>query len=147
VRREAARRELADMRGVRAAGWVDRMTLLLVASARGQGASMIAEACGRLAAHGDVSGLAVRVQEVADGIAGAGALMGECRPRPSAPWADRQRGPDAPWKQADAQHESAGEAETPAIAAERRRRREESLHILSESTPELPSAPGPRVDP
>jgi hypothetical protein len=142
VRREAARRELAGMSHVRAAGWVDRMTLLLVATGRGHGQSMIAEACRRLAGHGDVSGLAVRVQEIAAGGIGAGAMIGECNPRQAMAWTGGAPPGTPVWTQAEG-----NPGESPDAAAERRRRQEESLRILSESTPELPSAPGPRVDP
>jgi hypothetical protein len=150
VRREAARRDLAAMPGVRAAGWVDRMTLLLVASGRGQGQAMIADACRRLAAHGNVSGLAVRVQEVAAGSLDARAVFGECRQQqvvplePGGTWALREAPVESPRDGAAGATGAPGDA---ADAAERRRRQEESLRILSESTPELPAVPQARADP
>ncbi|WP_133001041.1 hypothetical protein [Luteimonas arsenica] len=154
VRREAARAEVASMGGVRGAGWIDRMTMLVLVSGRGAGHSTVAEACRRLATHGDVAGLAVRVQEVAgDDVSGA-VLQGECRaglsgnaaavtgmplPFPGRPLVTRR----ADGSLGDA----AATEEDPEAAAERRRREEESLRILSESTPELPTADVPRVDP
>lgn len=146
VRREAARRELAAMPGVRGAGWVDRMTVLLLVTSHGGGHAAVSAACRRLAAHGDVTGLAVRVQEVATRARGASMLQGECRPgvaaaatvSPHAVPGASLRGP-GPGAGAD--------AEDPEAAAERRRRGAESLRILSESTPELPTPPDPRVDP
>ncbi|GGK04118.1 hypothetical protein GCM10011394_11400 [Luteimonas terricola] len=147
VRREEARRGLAAMPGVRGAGWVDRMTLLLLVSSRSAGHATLSEACRRLAAHGDVSGLAVRVQEVAADAPAAASLQAECRPGTAAAAPATLHGvPGAslrvPETGADA------EAEDPEAAAERRRREEESLRILSENTPALPlSPPDPRVDP
>ena len=131
VRRAAARRELAAMPGVRGAGWVDRMTVLLLVSSRGAAHSTLSDACRHLAAHGDVSGLAVRVQEVAADTAAAATLQGECRPAGPA----AMRALQAP---------AAGDgAPDPAAEAERIRRQQESLRILSESTPELPAPPDP----
>lgn len=151
IRREAARRDVAEIAGVRAAGWVDRMTVLLVMSSRGGGHSAIADACRRLSAHGDVTGLAVRVQEVAGDDVAAGALLGECRPgmASTAPASALQPFPGTPLR-ATADLRAlvpAGEPEDDEAAAERRKRAEESLRILSESTPELPAAPQPRADP
>lgn len=152
IRREAARRDVAEIPGVRAAGWVDRMTVLLVMSSRRGGQSTIAEACRRLATHGDVTGLAVRLQEVATDNIAAGALLGECRPgAASARTPDPlQPFPGTPLRAGGA-IESPASAETgpedAEAAEERRRRAEESLRILSESTPELPAAPQPRADP
>jgi hypothetical protein len=135
VRREAARRELAAMPGVRGAGWVDRMTVLLLVSSHGAAQSAVSDACRRLATHGDVSGLAVRVQEVAANAGAAASLQGECRQgRPDAARVTQEPGT------------SAGPAD-PAAEAERRRRQEESLRILSDSTPELPLPPEPRENP
>lgn len=152
IRREAARRDVADIPGVRAAGWVDRMTMLLVMSSRGSSHSTIAEACRRLGAHGDVTGLAVRLQEVATNNLAAGATLGECRPGAMAARAPDplQPFPGTPLRAGDAIDPMAvaGTGSEDAEAAEERRRRaEESLRILSESTPELPAAPQPRVDP
>ena len=152
IRREAARRDVADIPGVRAAGWVDRMTLLLVMSSRGGGHSTIGEACRRLGAHGDVTGLAVRLQEVATDNIAAGAMLGECRPgAATASGRDPlQPFPGTPLRAGDDidSPAAAGAApEDPEAADERRRRAEESLRILSESTPELPAAPQPRADP
>ena len=152
IRREAARRDVADIPGVRAAGWVDRMTMLLVMSSRGSSHSTIAEACRRLGAHGDVTGLAVRLQEVATDNLAAGATLGECRPGAMAARArdPLQPFPGTPLRAGDDIDPLAEGASSPddAEAAEARRRRaEESLRILSESTPELPSAPQPRADP
>lgn len=150
IRREAARRDVSDIAGVRAAGWVDRMTVLLVMSSRGGGHSTIAEACRRLATHGDVTGLAVRVQEVAGDDVAAGALLGECRPglHASGPVDPLQAFPGTPLRASGAQDALAdGEPEDPEAAEARRRRAEESLRILSESTPELPATPQPRADP
>ena len=147
VRREAGRRDVAAIAGVRAAGWVDRMTLLMVMSGRGAGYGTIAEACRRLAAHGDIAGLAVRVQEVATDDVAAAALIGECRP-PGAVAGARQPFPGTSLRaHASADSGPGAEPEDPAAAAERRRREEESLRILSENTPELPSAPQPRATP
>lgn len=147
IRREAARRDVADIPGVRAAGWVDRMTMLLVMSSRGAGHATIAEACRRIAAHGDVAGLAVRVQEVAGDQVSAGALLGECRPAAGASPAGgtMQAFPGTPLRAAQGGAEADGG--DPEAAQARRRRAEESLRILSETTPELPTAPQPRVDP
>lgn len=141
VRREAARRDVADIAGVRGAGWVDRMTMLLVTSASGSGQATISEACRRLAAHGDVAGLAVRVQQVAGNDVAAASLIGECRHVPAAlGLADGRVQPfpgallrQAPGTQPD-------DDADPGAAEARRRREEESLRILSESTPELPTA-------
>ena len=151
VRREAARRDVSAMPGVRAAGWVDRMTMLLLASSHGSGHATIAEACRRLSAHGDVAGLAVRVQEVAAGSAAA-ALQGDCHPVPAGTAGEDARLPfpgtalRVPGVRLSG--EDAGQpGEDPAAAAERRRREEESLRILSEGTPELPVAPDPRAGP
>lgn len=152
IRREAARRDVAGIPGVRAAGWVDRMTLLLVMSSRGGGHSAIAEACRRLGAHGDVSGLAVRLQEVATDNLAAGTMLGECR---AGAMSTRTTDPLQPFPgtslreagRIDAQAAAGGAPEDPEVAEERRRRAEESLRILSESTPELPAAPQPRADP
>ena len=149
IRREAARRDVSDIAGVRAAGWVDRMTVLLVMSSRG-GHSTIAEACRRLARHGDVTGLAVRVQEVAGDEVAAGALQGECRPglQASGPVDPLQPFPGTPLRARGGQGALAdAEPEDPEAAQARRLREEESLRILSESTPELPAAPQPRADP
>lgn len=149
IRREAARRDVSDIAGVRAAGWVDRMTVLLVMSSRG-GYSTIAEACRRLARHGDVTGLAVRVQEVAGDEVAAGALQGECRPglQASGPVDPLQPFPGTPLRARGGQGALAdAEPEDPEAAQARRLREEESLRILSESTPELPAAPQPRADP
>ncbi|MGY1530107.1 hypothetical protein [Luteimonas sp. A649] len=146
VRREAARRELAAMPGVRGAGWVDRMTMLLLVTSRGAGHSMVSEACRRLAAHGDVSGLAVRIQEVAAAVPAAASLQAECQAGRAAAAAPTPYG--VPGASLRAQVAGAdAEAEDPEAAAERRRREEESLRILSENTPALPSPPDPRVDP
>ncbi|MBJ6984452.1 hypothetical protein [Luteimonas sp. MC1750] len=147
IRREAARRDVADIPGVRAAGWVDRMTMLLVMASRGTGHATIAEACRRLGTHGDVAGLAVRVQEVAGDQVSAGALLGECRPGngASAGGGPMQPFPGAPLRAAQGGAEA--DDEDPEAADARRRRAEESLRILSETTPELPTAPQPRVDP
>lgn len=150
IRREAARRDVSDIAGVRAAGWVDRMTVLLVMSSRGGGHSTIAEACRRLARHGDVTGLAVRVQEVAGDEVAAGALQGECRPgmQASDPVDPLQPFPGTPLRARGGQDALAdAEPEDPEAAQARRLREEESLRILSESTPELPAAPQPRADP
>ena len=150
IRREAARRDVSDIAGVRAAGWVDRMTVLLVMSSRGGGHSTIAEACRRLATHGDVTGLAVRVQEVAGDEVAAGALQGECRPgmQASDPVDPLQPFPGTPLRARGGQDALAdAEPEDPEAAQARRLREEESLRILSESTPELPAAPQPRADP
>ena len=146
VRREAARRELAGMPGVRGAGWVDRMTVLLLVTSRGAGHSTVSEACRRLSTHGDVTGLAVRVQEVAADARAATALQAECRPgvtamMPTTPY----RLPGASLRVPEAGADTG--PEDPEAAAERRRREQESLRILSESTPELPAVPDPRVDP
>ncbi|HEY4529618.1 MAG TPA: hypothetical protein VIG97_04720 [Luteimonas sp.] len=151
IRREAARRDVAGIPGVRAAGWVDRMTVLLVMSSRGGGHSTIAEACRRLAAHGDVTGLAVRLQEVATDNLAAGAMLGECRPGVAS-----ARAPDAlqPFPGTPLRSGEGIDPLAPATGTEdaeaaeaRRRRAEENLRILSESTPELPVAPQPRADP
>ncbi|MGY0651265.1 hypothetical protein ACW7GZ_05245 [Luteimonas sp. A537] len=143
VRREAARRDVAAMPGVSGAGWVDRMTMLLVVSGRGAGHSTVASACRQLAKHGDVSGLAVRVQEVAGGSVAAGSIQVECRQDMATAEAGPQRWFSGtsmqPLSPADAY--GAQEAEDPDAVAERRRREEESLRILSDSTPELPSPP------
>lgn len=144
VRREAARRELAGMPGVRGAGWVDRMTMLLLVTSRGPGHATVSEACRRLAAHGDVSGLAVRVQEVAAAVPAAASLQAECQAGRATAVAPAPHGvPGASLRAlvADA------EAEDPEAAAERRRREEESLRILSENTPALPSPPDPSGKP
>lgn len=147
IRREAARRDLADIPGVRAAGWVDRMTVLLVMSSHGGGHPAIAEACRRLSAHGDVTGLAVRVQEVAGDRPAATALLGECRADASTRAAPLVAPSGVAARPLRAPGTAAAE-EDPEAAAERRRRAEESLRILSETTPELPSAPPqPRDDP
>ena len=151
IRREAARRDVSDIAGVRAAGWVDRMTVLLVMSSRGGGHSAIADACRRLSAHGDVTGLAVRVQEVAGDDVAAGALLGECRPGVAAagPVDALQPFPGTPLRASSDLRAlvPAGAPEDDEAAAERRRRAEESLRILSDTTPELPAAPQPRADP
>ena len=143
VRREAARRDVAAMPGVNAAGWIDRMTMLLVVSARGAGQSTVSAACRRLATHGDVSGLAVRVQEVAGGSVGADSIQLECRRDMATGEAGQPRWFSGtsmrPLAPADAY--GAQEAEGPEAVAERHRREEESLRILSETTPELPSPP------
>ena len=55
------------------------VTMLVLVSGRGAGHSTVAEACRRLATHGDVAGLAVRVQEVAGGDVSGAVLQGECR--------------------------------------------------------------------
>lgn len=152
IRREAARRDVAGIPGVRAAGWVDRMTMVLVMSSRGGGHSTIDEACRRMGAHGDVSGLAVRLQEVATDRLAAGTLLGECRPglASGASPDPLQPFPGTPLRLDGSGDPLAGaiaREEDPEAAEERRRRAEESLRILSESTPELPAAPQPRVDP
>src|SRR5690606_28449960 len=137
VRREAARRDVAAMPGVNAAGWIDRMTMLLVVSARGAGQSTVSSACRQLATHGDVSGLAVRVQEVAGGSVGADAIQLEWRGVMAPGGAGQARwfpGTSMrPFYPADAYR--AQEAECPDAVAERRRGEEESLRILSETTP------------
>ncbi|MEN1959981.1 hypothetical protein WCE41_06550 [Luteimonas sp. MJ246] len=143
VRREAARRDLAAMPGVRGAGWVDRMTVLLVVSGRGAAQSTVAAACRTLAAHGDVSGLAVRVQEVAGGAVAAGAVQAECK-RGTATSEARPRGvfPGTSLRPAGpVRGDGVQDGEGPEAAAERRRREQESLRILSENTPELPTPP------
>lgn len=152
VRREAARRDVAAMPSVQAAGWVDRMTMLLLVPGRGAAqAGVIAEACRRLAAHGDVSGLAVRVQEVAGDRPASVATLGECPRAMSARSANARS--DLPFpgtllRDVRAPATGDGAAESPEAAAERQRRQEESMRILRESTPELPLAPAPpRADP
>ena len=146
VRREMARRELAAMSGVRGAGWVDRMTVLLLVPSQGPGQSMVGRACAVLARHGDVSGLAVRVQEVAADVPAAASLQGECRPGMAADaYAPRYAVPGTSLRAPDP---GAGAGpEDPDAEAERLRREAESLRILRESTPELQLPPGPRVDP
>lgn len=146
VRRETARRELATMPGVRGAGWVDRMTMLLLVSSRSAGHATVSEACRRLAAHGDVSGLAVRVQEVAATVSAAASIQAECQGDSAAAVSPRPHG--VPGASLRAQVVGADvEAEDAEAAAARRRREQESLRILSENTPALPSPPDPRVDP
>lgn len=148
IRREAARRDLGEIPGVRAAGWVDRMTVLLVMSSRGAGHATVAEACRRLATHGDVAGLAVRVQEVAGEQPSSGALLGECRSGAgtAAAGASPQAFPGTSLRAA-AQAGALADDGDPEAADARRRRAEESLRILSETTPERPAPPQPRVDP
>lgn len=148
IRREAARRDLGEIPGVRAAGWVDRMTVLLLTSSPGAGHATVAEACRRLATHGDVAGLAVRVQEVAGEQPSSAALLGECQSGAGASAADAS--PHAfpgTSLRAAAQTGALAEDEDPEAADARRRRAEESLRILSETTPELPAPPQPRADP
>ncbi|MBB1471762.1 hypothetical protein H5368_01820 [Luteimonas sp. MC1782] len=148
IRREAARREVEAMPGVRAAGWVDRMSMLLVAAGGASGHQLIAEACRRLAAHGDVTGVAITVQEVAaGGRRPAAALAAECAANVAgdAPPPQFAGGSVLPGR---ALRADAADADTrpgtpagDAIAAEleaRRIRQAESLRILSETTPALP---------
>lgn len=147
VRREAARVELAGLPGVRGAGWVDRMTMLVLVPAGGGAHGMVAEACRRLAGHGDATGLAVRVQEVAaSGVAGA-TLQGECRQgRPGVHLLPGVRVPLPGTGPSAGAGQGRSAEEDPEAAAQRRQRQEESLRILSETTPELRLA-DPRVDP
>lgn len=148
VRREAARRELAAMPGVRSAGWVDRMTVLLLVPSRGTGQATVGQACRVLAAHGDVSGLAVRVQEVAAGADTAAVMQGECRPGMAADAVASGERYAVPGRslRIDGMRASTLEEE-PEAEAERLRREAESLRILRDSTPELQLSPDPRVDP
>lgn len=148
VRREAARRGLVAMPGVRSAGWIDRMTVLLLVSSNGTAQAMIGQACRVLATHGDVSGLAVRVQEVAAGAGAAAAMQGDCTPGMAAAAiapGERHAVPGHSLR-IRGSHASALE-EDPAAEAERLRREAESLRILRDSTPELQLPPDPRVDP
>lgn len=146
IRREAARREVETMAGVRAAGWVDRMSMVVLASAGGMnGYQAISEACRRLGAHGDVTGVAITVQEVAAGARRpASSLTAECAPDASGNvprqvvggrlLPGRVLGPGATAGGAAAADGAATDAELEA----RRARQAESLRILSESTPALP---------
>ena len=148
VRREAARRELAAMPGVRSAGWVDRMTVLLLVPSRGTGQATVGQACRVLAAHGDVSGLAVRVQEVAAGADAAAVMQGECRPGMAADAVGPGERYAVPGRSLRIEGTHAGTLEEdPEAEAERLRREAESLRILRDSTPELQLSPDPRVDP
>lgn len=140
VRRESARRELAALPGVRGAGWIDRMTVLLLVSPSGSGRATVARACAVLAGHGDVSGLAVRVQEVAAGAPAATAMLGECLPGAGVPGAGAGHGLPGTLLRPVEAVDGAG-PEDPEARAERLRREEESLRILREHTPELQLGP------
>lgn len=141
VRRESARRELAALPGVRGAGWIDRMTVLLLVSPPDPGRATVARACEVLARHGDVTGLAVRVQEVAAGAPAATAMLGECLPGVGVPVAGAGHGLPGTLLRPIGTLEAAGPGD-PEAEAERLRREEESLDILREHTPELKLGPG-----
>ncbi|MBJ7573938.1 hypothetical protein [Luteimonas sp. MC1828] len=141
IRREAARREVEAIPGVRAAGWVDRMSMVVVTSGAGMsGYQTISEACRRLGAHGDVTGVAITVQDVAaGGRRPASPLAAECAANvPGDASLQAAGGRVLPGR---ALHPAAVADATDAAELEQRRiRQAESLRILSESTPALPEA-------
>jgi hypothetical protein len=143
IRREAGRREVEGIPGVRAAGWVDRMSMLVVASGV-DGYQAISEACRRLGVHGDVTGVAITVQEVAaGGRRPASSLAAECTPNHVSADAMSQAagGRLLPGRsvRGDGVADDAGPGVVADAAAleQQRIRQAESLRILSESTPEL----------
>jgi hypothetical protein len=146
VRREAGRREVETIPGVRAAGWVDRMSMVVVASGGGTNAyQMIAEACRRLGLHGDVTGVAITVQEVAaGGRRPASSLAAECAANASGDASLQVAGGRVlPGRALRAGGTVGAAPDSAADAAEleqHRIRQAESLRILSESTPALPES-------
>lgn len=136
VRREAGRREVETIAGVRAAGWVDRMSMVVVVSGGGTNAyQTIAEACRRLGLHGDVTGVAISVQEVAaGGRRPPASLSAECAANAAGDAALQVAGGRLLPGRAVRPGSSAADA---AELEQRRIRQVESLRILSESTPEL----------
>lgn len=128
VHRIEARTLVREMPGVRAAGWIDPVNMLVVVSGAGlRNRSTIDGVCDRLGRRGDPSGIVVNVQDgTASTPARAGMLSGACQP----PAGNRQvaRAPAAGSFDAD-----------PASQAARAARRAESMRILEESTPELPA--------
>lgn len=128
VHRIEARTLVREMPGVRAAGWIDPVNMLVVVSGAGmRNRSTIDGVCDRLGRRGDPSGIVVNVQDgTASTPARAGMLSGACQSTAG----NRRiaRAPAAASLDAD-----------PALQAARAARRAESMRILEESTPELPA--------
>lgn len=139
IRREAGRRDVEAMPGVRAAGWVDRMSMVVVTSGGANSYQTISEACRRLGTQGDVTGVAITVQDIAVGARRpAASLSAQCAPR-AADDALLQiaGGRVLPGRALGAVTSAPTDGDDAALEA-RRLRQLESLRILSESTPALP---------
>ena len=128
VHRIEARTLVREMPGVRAAGWIDPVNMLVVVAGAGmRSRSTIDGVCDRLARRGDASGIVVSVQDgTAATPARAGILSGPCQSHAGT----RQGARALPAGSFD---------DDPALQGARAARRAESMRILEGSTPELPA--------